>query len=153
MTSLPLSDTAPAGPTILVIDDSATIRSSVERILSGAGYRVVVAEDGFDALAKIGDCRPALIVCDILMPRLDGYCTCALIKASPAFHATPVLMLSAKAGLFDRARRPGWRQRLPGQAFGARGFAGGRRATPGSIWTLAYRWTVFLNDPTQQGSR
>ena len=104
MTSLPLSDTAPAGPTILVIDDSATIRSSVERILSGAGYRVVVAEDGFDALAKIGDCRPALIVCDILMPRLDGYRTCALIKASPAFHATPVLMLSAKAGLFDRAR-------------------------------------------------
>ncbi|MBB5367904.1 MULTISPECIES: response regulator [unclassified Janthinobacterium] len=104
MTSPPLSDTASAGPTILVIDDSATIRSSVERILSGAGYRVVVAEDGFDALAKIGDCQPALIVCDILMPRLDGYRTCALIKASAAFHATPVLMLSAKAGLFDRAR-------------------------------------------------
>lgn len=95
---------APGGVTILVIDDSATVRSAAGKVLSDAGYRVVVAENGFDALAKIGDCRPALIVCDILMPRLDGYRTCALIKASAAFHATPVLMLSSKEGLFDRAR-------------------------------------------------
>nr|WP_314625552.1 response regulator [uncultured Janthinobacterium sp.] len=95
---------ASGGVTILVIDDSATVRSAAGKVLSDAGYRVVVAENGFDALAKIGDCRPALIVCDILMPRLDGYRTCALIKASAAFHATPVLMLSSKEGLFDRAR-------------------------------------------------
>ena len=95
---------ASGGVTILVIDDSATVRSAAGKVLSDAGYRVVVAENGFDALAKIGDCRPALIVCDILMPRLDGYRTCALIKASAEFHATPVLMLSSKEGLFDRAR-------------------------------------------------
>ena len=98
------SDGACTGITILVIDDSATVRSAAEKVLRGAGFRVVVAENGFDALAKIGDCRPALIVCDIVMPRLDGYRTCALIKASAAFHATPVLMLSSKEGLFDRAR-------------------------------------------------
>ena len=98
------SDSACAGATILVIDDSATIRSAAAKILGEAGYRVVVAENGFEALAKIGDCRPALIVCDIVMPRLDGYRTCALIKASAAYHATPVLMLSSKEGLFDRAR-------------------------------------------------
>lgn len=98
------SDSACAGATILVIDDSATIRSAAAKILGEAGYRVVVAENGFEALAKIGDCRPALIVCDIVMPRLDGYRTCALIKASAAFHATPVLMLSSKEGLFERAR-------------------------------------------------
>ena len=98
------SDSACAGATILVIDDSATIRSAAAKILGEAGYRVVVAENGFEALAKIGDCRPALIVCDIVMPRLDGYRTCALIKASAAYHATPVLMLSSKEGLFDHAR-------------------------------------------------
>jgi len=98
------SDGACAGAIILLIDDSATVRSAAEKILRAAGYRVVVAENGFEALAKIGDCRPALIVCDIVMPRLDGYRTCALIKASAAFHATPVLMLSSKEGLFDRAR-------------------------------------------------
>jgi twitching motility two-component system response regulator PilG len=106
MTSPLLPEVLPAaaGATILVIDDSATMRCSVEKYLGEAGYRVVVAENGFDALAKIGDCRPALIVCDILMPRLDGYRTCALIKASAEFHATPVLMLSSKEGLFERAR-------------------------------------------------
>ncbi len=98
------SDGACEGVTILVIDDSATIRSAAEKILREAGYRVVVAENGFEALAKIADCQPALIVCDIVMPRLDGYRTCALIKASAAYHATPVLMLSSKEGLFDRAR-------------------------------------------------
>lgn len=98
------SDGACEGVTILVIDDSATIRSAAEKVLREAGYCVVVAENGFEALAKIADCQPALIVCDIVMPRLDGYRTCALIKASAAYHATPVLMLSSKEGLFDRAR-------------------------------------------------
>ena len=88
----------------MVIDDSNTIRRSAEIFLSQAGYQVVLADDGFDALAKINDHHPDLIFCDILMPRLDGYQTCALIKASARFHATPVLMLSSKDGLFDRAR-------------------------------------------------
>jgi twitching motility two-component system response regulator PilG len=94
----------PTGLTIMVIDDSSTIRRSAEIFLTQAGYQVVLAEDGFDALAKINDHRPALVFCDILMPRLDGYQTCALIKKSNKFHATPVLMLSSKDGLFDRAR-------------------------------------------------
>ena len=89
---------------IMVIDDSSTIRRSAEIFLGQAGYQVVLAEDGFDALAKMNDHRPALIFCDILMPRLDGYQTCALIKKSAKFHATPVIMLSSKDGLFDRAR-------------------------------------------------
>jgi twitching motility two-component system response regulator PilG len=89
---------------VMVIDDSSTIRRSAEIFLSHAGYQVVLAEDGFDALAKINDHHPALIFCDILMPRLDGYQTCALIKKSAKFHATPVIMLSSKDGLFDRAR-------------------------------------------------
>ena len=88
----------------MVIDDSSTIRRSAEIFLGQAGYLVVTAEDGFDALAKINDHQPALILCDILMPRLDGYQTCALIKKSAKFHTTPVLMLSSKDGLFDRAR-------------------------------------------------
>ena len=89
---------------IRVIDDSSTIRRSAEIFLGQAGYQVVLAEDGFDALAKMNDHRPALIFCDILMPRLDGYQTCALIKKSTRFHSTPVIMLSSKDGLFDRAR-------------------------------------------------
>ncbi len=93
-----------SGPTIMVIDDSNTIRRSAEIFLTQAGYQVVLAEDGFDALAKINDHHPALVFCDILMPRLDGYQTCALIKKSTRFHATPVVMLSSKDGLFDRAR-------------------------------------------------
>ena len=89
---------------IMVIDDSSTIRRSAEIFLGQAGYQVVLADDGFDALAKMNDHRPALIFCDILMPRLDGYQTCALIKKSAKFHNTPVIMLSSKDGLFDRAR-------------------------------------------------
>jgi twitching motility two-component system response regulator PilG len=89
---------------IMVIDDSSTIRRSAEIFLGQAGYQVVLADDGFDALAKMNDHKPALIFCDILMPRLDGYQTCALIKKSVKFHATPVVMLSSKDGLFDRAR-------------------------------------------------
>lgn len=92
------------GATILVIDDSATMRSCLAAYLGQAGYRVVQAADGFEALAAIGDCQPALIVCDIVMPRLDGYRTCALVRGSAGFHATPVLMLSSREGLFDRAR-------------------------------------------------
>ncbi|MBS1187272.1 MAG: response regulator [Burkholderiaceae bacterium] len=89
---------------IMVIDDSSTIRRTAELFLRPAGYEVILAENGFDALAKINDHNPALIFCDILMPRLDGYQTCALIKKSARFHATPVIMLSSKDGLFDRAR-------------------------------------------------
>jgi len=92
------------GLKIMVIDDSSTIRRSAEIFLSQAGYHVILSEDGFDALAKINDHHPALIFCDILMPRLDGYQTCALIKKSNKFHTTPVIMLSSKDGLFDRAR-------------------------------------------------
>jgi twitching motility two-component system response regulator PilG len=93
-----------AGLKIMVIDDSSTIRRSAEIFLGQAGYQVVLADDGFDALAKMNDHKPALIFCDILMPRLDGYQTCALIKKSAKFHSTPVIMLSSKDGLFDRAR-------------------------------------------------
>ena len=89
---------------VLVIDDSNTIRRSAEIFLKQGGHEVVLAEDGFDALAKINDCQPDLIFCDILMPRLDGYQTCAIIKRNDRFSATPVVMLSSKDGVFDRAR-------------------------------------------------
>ncbi len=100
MTTLPDN----ASLKIMVIDDSSTIRRSAEIFLGQAGYQVILANDGFDALSKISDHQPALIFCDILMPRLDGYQTCALIKKSAKFHTTPVIMLSSKDGLFDRAR-------------------------------------------------
>lgn len=93
-----------SGLKVMVIDDSNTIRRSAEIFLGQAGCEVILAEDGFDALSKIVDHDPDLVFCDILMPRLDGYQTCALIKKSPRFHATPVIMLSSKDGLFDRAR-------------------------------------------------
>jgi twitching motility two-component system response regulator PilG len=93
-----------AGLKVMVIDDSSTIRRSAEIFLVQAGCQVILAEDGFDALAKINDYQPDLIFCDILMPRLDGYQTCSLIKKSARFNATPVVMLSSKDGLFDRAR-------------------------------------------------
>jgi twitching motility two-component system response regulator PilG len=89
---------------ILVIDDSSTIRRTAEIFLTHAGYQVMLAEDGFEALAKVGDLRPDVIFCDILMPRLDGYQTCSLIKKSPRFHAIPVIMLSSRDGVFDRSR-------------------------------------------------
>jgi twitching motility two-component system response regulator PilG len=92
------------GIKVMVIDDSNTIRKSAEIFLVQAGCHVILAEDGFDALAKIADHQPAIIFCDIMMPRLDGYQTCALIKKNPRFSATPVIMLSSKDGLFDRAR-------------------------------------------------
>ena len=93
-----------SGIKVMVIDDSNTIRKTAEIFLLQAGAQVVLAEDGFDALAKINDHQPNLVFCDILMPRLDGYQTCALIKKNPKFAATPVIMLSSKDGLFDRAR-------------------------------------------------
>jgi twitching motility two-component system response regulator PilG len=92
------------GTRVMVIDDSNTIRRSAEIFLKQAGCEVILATDGFEALAKINDHEPAIIFCDILMPRLDGYQTCALIKRSPRFSKTPVVMLSSKDGLFDRAR-------------------------------------------------
>jgi twitching motility two-component system response regulator PilG len=93
-----------SGVKVMVIDDSNTIRRSAEIFLVQAGCQVVLAEDGFDALSKIADHHPDIIFCDIMMPRLDGYQTCALIKKNPRFGVTPVIMLSSKDGLFDRAR-------------------------------------------------
>ena len=99
------SVTAPVAATrVLVIDDSNTIRRSAEIFLRQGGHEVLLAEDGFDALAKVNDHVPQLIFCDILMPRLDGYQTCAIIKRNPRFAHVPVIMLSSKDGLFDKAR-------------------------------------------------
>jgi len=95
---------APALTRVLVIDDSNTIRRSAEIFLRQGGYEVVLAEDGFDALSKVNDHEPGLIFCDILMPRLDGYQTCAIIKRNPRFSQVPVIMLSSKDGVFDKAR-------------------------------------------------
>lgn len=92
------------GLKVLVIDDSKTIRRSAENLLSKEGFDVITATDGFDALAKIADARPKIIFVDIMMPRLDGYQTCALIKNNSEFKATPVVMLSSKDGLFDKAK-------------------------------------------------
>lgn len=93
-----------AGARVMVIDDSNTIRRSAEIFLLKAGCEVILAEDGFDALAKITDHQPEVIFVDIMMPRLDGYQTCALIKKNSRLHDIPVIMLSSKDGLFDRAR-------------------------------------------------
>ena len=89
---------------VLVIDDSNTIRRSAEIFLKQGGHDVMLAEDGFDALAKVNDYQPQLVFCDILMPRLDGYQTCAIIKRNPKFAGLPVVMLSSKDGVFDKAR-------------------------------------------------
>ncbi|MDP1596948.1 MAG: response regulator [Methylotenera sp.] len=89
---------------VMVIDDSNTIRRSAEIFLKASGCQVILAEDGFDALAKISNEHPDLIFVDIMMPRLDGYQTCSLIKRNTRYKATPVIMLSSKDGLFDRAR-------------------------------------------------
>mgnify|MGYP006360098867 FL=1 len=100
----PTSGQMPTSTRVLVIDDSNTIRRSAEIFLRQGGYEVMLAEDGFDALAKVSDHEPDLIFCDILMPRLDGYQTCAIIKRNPRFAHVPVIMLSSKDGLFDKAR-------------------------------------------------
>ena len=98
-----MSSTAPTFK-VLVIDDSNTIRRSAEIFLKQGGHEVLLAEDGFDALAKINDYQPDLVFCDILMPRLDGYQTCAIIKRNARFAGIPVVMLSSKDGVFDKAR-------------------------------------------------
>ena len=89
---------------VLVIDDSNTIRRSAEIFLKQGGHDVLLAEDGFDALARVNDYQPHIIFCDILMPRLDGYQTCAIIKRNTKFSSVPVVMLSSKDGVFDKAR-------------------------------------------------
>ncbi|MCG6862949.1 MAG: twitching motility response regulator PilG [Chromatiaceae bacterium] len=92
------------GVKVLIIDDSKTIRRTAETLLRKAGCAVITAADGFEALGKVVDDRPDLIFVDIMMPRLDGYQTCALIKNNSALRHTPVIMLSSKDGLFDRAK-------------------------------------------------
>ncbi len=99
-----MMDTIFTGLKVMVIDDSKTIRRTAESLLQKEGCEVVTAVDGFDALAKIADTNPAIIFVDIMMPRLDGYQTCALIKNNPEYANTPVIMLSSKDGLFDKAR-------------------------------------------------
>jgi twitching motility two-component system response regulator PilG len=104
---IPVGDTASRrldGLKILVVDDSKTIRRTAETLLTKEGCQVFTAIDGFDALSKIADHQPDLIFVDIMMPRLDGYETCSLIKHNKMFRETPVIMLSSKDGLFDRAR-------------------------------------------------
>lgn len=92
------------GLKVMVIDDSKTIRRTAEMLLQRVGCNVVTAVDGFEALAKIADHNPDIIFIDIMMPRLDGYQTCAIVKNNPDFADTPVIMLSSKDGLFDKAR-------------------------------------------------
>jgi len=94
----------PSALRVMVIDDSKTIRRTAEMLLKNVGCEVITAIDGFDALAKIVDHHPNIIFVDIMMPRLDGYQTCALIKNNRAFKSTPVIMLSSKDGLFDKAK-------------------------------------------------
>lgn len=93
-----------SGLRVLVIDDSNTIRRSAEIFLKQGGHEVLLSEDGFDALSKVNDFQPDLIFCDILMPRLDGYQTCAIIKRNAKFSGVPIVMLSSKDGVFDKAR-------------------------------------------------
>jgi len=97
-------NTALQGLKVMVIDDSKTIRRSAETLLSKEGCEVVTASDGFEALSKIAEHKPNIIFVDIMMPRLDGYQTCALIKHNSLFKSTPVIMLSSKDSIFDRAR-------------------------------------------------
>lgn len=96
--------TSLAGLKVMVIDDSKTIRRTAETLLKKEGCEVVTATDGFEALSKIADHQPQVIFVDIMMPRLDGYQTCALIKNNQEFKSTPVIMLSSKDGLFDKAK-------------------------------------------------
>ena len=102
--SVDVSASASGALKVMVIDDSKTIRKSAESLLTKEGCEVVTANDGFEALAKIAEHRPDLIFVDIMMPRLDGYQTCALIKNNRLFKSTPVIMLSSKDSIFDKAR-------------------------------------------------
>ena len=105
-TNLSREDDVVTGRTcrVMVVDDSKTIRRTAETLLRKEGFEVITAVDGFEALGKIVDYQPDLVFLDIMMPRLDGYQTCALIKHHHAFKNTPVVMLSSRDGLFDRAR-------------------------------------------------
>jgi len=101
------TESLPSGskpPCVMIIDDSRTIRRSAKSLLAREGWDVVTAEDGFDALAKVVEYRPDIVFVDIMMPRLDGYQTCALIKNNEAYRGTPVIMLSSKDSIFDKAR-------------------------------------------------
>ncbi len=98
------NETSLAGIKVMVIDDSKTIRRTAETLLKKAGCEVITANDGFEALSKITDQNPDVIFIDIMMPRLDGYQTCALIKNNHIYKNTPVILLTSKDGLFDRAR-------------------------------------------------
>jgi len=100
----PAQEISLEGVKVLVIDDSKTIRRTAETLLKKAGCDVVTATDGFEALSKITDQNPDVIFIDIMMPRLDGYQTCALIKNNHVYKNTPVILLTSKDGLFDRAR-------------------------------------------------
>ncbi len=99
-----MTTTEPKAQRVLVVDDSETIRRSAEIFLKQSGFEVIMATDGFDALAKICDHNPDLILVDIMMPKLDGYQTCHIVKQHPVYGKTPVIMLSSKDGVFDRAR-------------------------------------------------
>ncbi|HEX5756446.1 MAG TPA: twitching motility response regulator PilG [Arenimonas sp.] len=99
-----MEENALAGLRVMVIDDSKTIRRTAETLLKKEGCDVVTATDGFEALSKIADHQPQIVFVDIMMPRLDGYQTCALIKNNQMFKSVPVIMLSSKDGLFDKAR-------------------------------------------------
>lgn len=103
-TTLGETRTEPSQPSVLIVDDSKTVRRSASGYLTSLGLSVFTASDGFEALARVVECRPTLVFVDIMMPRLDGYQTCALIKNNAEFRDTPVIMLSSKDGLFDRAR-------------------------------------------------
>lgn len=99
-----MSETSFEGIKVVVIDDSKTIRRTAETLLKKAGCAVITATDGFESLSKVMEAKPDIIFVDIMMPRLDGYQTCALIKNNPGFKKTPIVMLSSKDGLFERAR-------------------------------------------------
>ncbi len=128
------------GLKVMVIDDSKTIRRTAETLLKKVGCDVITAIDGFDALAKIADTHPNIIFVDIMMPRLDGYQTCALIKNNSAFKSTPVIMLSSKDGLFDKAkgRIVGSDQYLTNRSARKSCWARSRHTYPASP-----RWTPF----------
>lgn len=94
----------PSEVKVMIVDDSNTIRKSAELFLKQAGYKVLLVENGFEALTRVFDERPSIIFVDIMMPRLDGYQTCQLIKKNEEFEDVPIVMLSSKDGLFDKAR-------------------------------------------------
>jgi twitching motility two-component system response regulator PilG len=92
------------GLKVMVIDDSKTIRRSAESLLQKAGCEVITADNGFEALPIISAQHPDIMFIDIMMPRLDGYQTCALVKNNAKYRDIPIIMLSSKDGLFDRAK-------------------------------------------------